>query len=76
MYSRVHFAAGQDVCKPDPSRLRKHLSAIVNFTKFREEKLIPYAEAQERMEAELEIAEQLSRKQHQLVTLPSSQQES
>eukprot|EP00884_Botryococcus_braunii_P004542 jgi/Botrbrau1/14089/Bobra.182_3s0035.1 len=56
----------QDVCKPDPARLRKHLSAIVNFTKFREEKLIPYAEAQERMEAELDISEQLTKRQQQL----------
>ncbi|EIE22059.1 hypothetical protein COCSUDRAFT_9178, partial [Coccomyxa subellipsoidea C-169] len=28
----------QDLCKPDSGRLRRNLSAIINFAKFREEK--------------------------------------
>ena len=45
----------QDIHKPDPARLRRHLSAVVNFAKFREEKLVAYAELQARAEA---LAEQ------------------
>ncbi len=41
----------QDVHKPDSARLRRHLSAIINFAKFREEKLVAYAELQARIEA-------------------------
>ena len=37
----------QDICKPDSIRLRRHLSAVINFAKFREEKLAPYIEMQE-----------------------------
>ena len=29
------FAALRDVFKPEPPRLRRHLSAVVNFAKFR-----------------------------------------
>lgn len=36
----------QDLHKPDPQRLRRNLSAIINFAKFREEKLGIYAELQ------------------------------
>jgi hypothetical protein len=32
----------QDIHKPEPARLRRHLSAIINFAKFREEKLVVY----------------------------------
>ncbi|GBF91237.1 hypothetical protein Rsub_03557 [Raphidocelis subcapitata] len=45
----------KDVHKPDPARLRRHLSAIINFAKFREEKLVAYAELQARLES---LAEQ------------------
>ena len=37
----------RDLYKPDPLRLRRNLSAIINFAKFREEKLIAYTELQE-----------------------------
>jgi kinetochore protein Nuf2 len=40
----------QNLHKPDAVRLRKQLSAIINFAKFREEKLGPYSELQERAE--------------------------
>eukprot|EP00958_Prasinococcus_capsulatus_P007104 scaffold659_cov329-Prasinococcus_capsulatus_cf.AAC.13 len=36
-----------DISKPDPQRLRRHLSALINFAKFREEKLSMYQELQE-----------------------------
>jgi hypothetical protein len=32
----------QDIHKPEPARLRRHLSALINFAKFREEKLVVY----------------------------------
>jgi hypothetical protein len=41
----------QDVHKPETQRLRRHLSAVINFAKFREEKLVAYAELQARRPA-------------------------
>jgi hypothetical protein len=32
----------QDIHKPETARLRRHLSAVINFAKFREEKLVAY----------------------------------
>jgi hypothetical protein len=32
----------QDIHKPESARLRRHLSAVINFAKFREEKLVAY----------------------------------
>lgn len=49
----------QDVYKPDSTRLRRNLSAVINFAKFREEKLVPYTEMQERTISLLEKAEHL-----------------
>lgn len=37
--------------KPDAARLRRNLSAAINFAKFREEKLAAYGEMQEALEA-------------------------
>lgn len=37
----------RDLYKPEPQRLRRNLSAIINFAKFREEKLVAYTELQE-----------------------------
>ncbi len=65
MYSR-----GQDICKPDPARLRRNLSAIINFAKFREEKLAPYAEAQEEADALLDEAARLEDHNARLVRAP------
>ncbi len=39
----------QDVFKPDPQRLRKHLSAIINFARFRDDKATGYQEHQVRV---------------------------
>ena len=36
--SGVRDFSMRDLAKPDPVRLRKHLSAVINFAKFREEK--------------------------------------
>ncbi len=44
----------QDVYKPESVRLRRHLSAVVNFAKFREEKLVAYTEMQAHIDALLE----------------------
>lgn len=41
----------RDLYKPEAQRLRRNLSAIINFAKFREEKLIAYTELQEQFEA-------------------------
>ena len=34
----------KDILTPDPKRVRRHLSAIINFAKFREERLVMYSE--------------------------------
>eukprot|EP00873_Tetraselmis_striata_P024326 jgi/Tetstr1/444590/TSEL_032440.t1 len=49
----------KDLYKPDPTRTRRNLSAIINFAKFREEKLVPYTQLQEEIEAALEERERL-----------------
>eukprot|EP00878_Enallax_costatus_P013072 GHUV01013660.1.p1 GENE.GHUV01013660.1~~GHUV01013660.1.p1 ORF type:complete len:449 (+),score=217.15 GHUV01013660.1:423-1769(+) len=41
----------KDIYKPETARLRRHLSAVINFAKFREEKLVAYSE----MSAELDV---------------------
>ena len=40
----------QDMAKPESSRLRRNMSALVNLAKFREEKLIDYVEGQKTAE--------------------------
>lgn len=40
----------QDLYKPESARFRAHLSGVINFAKFREEKLVPYSELQEASE--------------------------
>lgn len=40
----------KDLHKPDAQKLRRNLSAIINFAKYREEKLIAYTELQEKHE--------------------------
>lgn len=49
----------QDIYKPESQRTRRNLSAIINFAKFREEKLIPYTQLQEQIEACLAEREEL-----------------
>lgn len=46
-YTATHL---QDIYKPDSARLRRHLSAVINFAKFREEKLVAYTEMQGRID--------------------------
>lgn len=58
----------QDICKPDAIRLRRNLSAVINFAKFREEKLVPYAEMQEQTIALLEETEALEETNKDLVS--------
>lgn len=41
----------QDIYKPEMPRLRRQLSAVINFAKFREEKLLAYTEMQAAQEA-------------------------
>ena len=53
--------------KPDANRLRRNLSGIINFAKFREEKLAPYTDMQEAAEHLLEETAQLEEQQLQLV---------
>lgn len=72
----------RDLYKPEPQRLRRNLSAVINFAKFREEKLIAYTELQEHFEnllngkdaAEAQhaalLAELASLKQAQAAALP------
>ncbi|MEW5310121.1 MAG: hypothetical protein WDW38_001949 [Sanguina aurantia] len=49
--SGVKDFSWRDVFKPEPARLRRHLSAIINFAKFREEKLAAYQQMAADMEA-------------------------
>ena len=51
--------AVQDLYKPDSNRLRRNLSGIINFAKFREEKLVPYTDMQESVEHLLEDTAEL-----------------
>ena len=57
----------QDICKPDSARLRRNLSAVINFAKFREEKLGPFTEMQEAAEAQLEESAALEQQKRRLV---------
>lgn len=41
----------QDVQKPEPLRLRRNLSAIINFCKFRDEKVYAFEELNQRLAA-------------------------
>lgn len=45
----------QDLYKPEGPRLRRHLSAILNFAMFREEKLAAYTALQEALEGLLQV---------------------
>ncbi|DBA85310.1 hypothetical protein WJX79_007297 [Trebouxia sp. C0005] len=53
------FNMQQDLYKPDSNRLRRNLSGIINFAKFREEKLVPYTDMQESVEHLLEETAEL-----------------
>ena len=59
----------QDLSTPDSNRLRRNLSAVINFAKFREEKLQPYIEMQEQTASLLEEGEQLMENNKSLVRL-------
>eukprot|EP00898_Chlorokybus_atmophyticus_P007462 jgi/Chlat1/7717/Chrsp66S07191 len=70
--SRLMQASGvsdftfQDIAKPDHKRLRRNLSAVINFAKFREEKLSAYQQLQEQSEATLDRKTQLEEANMQL----------
>ena len=57
----------QDLYKPDSNRLRRNLSGIINFAKFREEKLVPYTDMQESVEHLLEETAELEELNMRLV---------
>lgn len=57
----------QDLYKPDSNRLRRNLSGIINFAKFREEKLVPYTDMQESVEHLLEDTATLEELKFKLV---------
>lgn len=40
----MHDFSMKDLLAPEPKRVRRHLSAVINFAKFREERLVMYAE--------------------------------
>lgn len=46
----------QDVFKPDPARLRRSLCALINFAKFREEKVALVDELEERVAGRVQEA--------------------
>ena len=45
------FSLVKDLYKPESARLRRNLSAIINFAKFREEKLSLFTELQDQSDA-------------------------
>ena len=57
----------QDLYKPDSNRLRRNLSGIINFAKFREEKLVPYTDMQESVDHLLEETAELEELNMRLV---------
>mmetsp|Transcript_29485 Transcript_29485/g.49579 ORF Transcript_29485/g.49579 Transcript_29485/m.49579 type:complete len:456 (-) Transcript_29485:50-1417(-) len=62
----VHDFALADLYKPDPKTVRRTLSAIINFAKFREEKVCTYEELREASEAAAEKRTQLQQENAQL----------
>lgn len=60
----------QDICKPDAIRLRRNLSAVINFGKFREEKFAQYAEMHEQTLELLEETQSLEETNKELASLP------
>lgn len=58
----------QDIYKPDPARLRRHLSGIINFAKFREERLGQYTDLQLESEQLLDDTQQLEEANNALVS--------
>ena len=60
MLESRHFCK-QDISKPEAPRLRRNLSAIINFCKFRDEKVYAFEELNQRLAAlsqEAEAAEE------------------
>eukprot|EP00879_Flechtneria_rotunda_P009721 GHRR01010170.1.p2 GENE.GHRR01010170.1~~GHRR01010170.1.p2 ORF type:complete len:464 (+),score=213.62 GHRR01010170.1:562-1953(+) len=49
----------KDIHKPESGRLRRHLSALINFAKFREEKLVAYSEMSAQLDGLAEEQSQL-----------------
>jgi hypothetical protein len=52
--SCFHIFSAKDLLNPDKKRLQKHLSALINITKFREEKLEVYSQWTKRTDELLE----------------------
>ncbi len=63
----------QDLTKPEEHRLRRQLSAVVNFARFREGKLDLYLEWQAETEGLLEEQAQLQQANAELVRVRGSQ---
>lgn len=49
----------KDIHKPESARLRRHLSAVINFAKFREEKLVAYTEMSSQLDDLLQEQQKL-----------------
>ena len=60
----------QDISKPEPVRLRRHLSAIVNFTRYREDKLNSYIDSQDQLADVMDEAAQVSAERDEVVCWP------
>ena len=69
LFEDVLLLLCQDLYKPDANRLRRNLSGIINFAKFREEKLVPYTDLQESVEHLLEETAGLEELNMQLVCM-------
>jgi kinetochore protein Nuf2 len=71
----VEDCSVRDLTKPDPKRLRRNLSAIINFAKFREDRMGMYAELTaeaEKMEADRDrLADEHDERKRELEDLRS-----
>jgi len=72
----VHDFSLRDVVKPDYPRVRRHFSAIINFAKFREERLERYqqyiTEEDQLLDRKFKTEEEHARMEEQLVNLHTS----
>lgn len=55
----VHDSRIWDIVKPDPSRFKRNMSAVINFAKFREERLQNFTELSNKTEVLIEEREKI-----------------
>mmetsp|Transcript_13300 Transcript_13300/g.17332 ORF Transcript_13300/g.17332 Transcript_13300/m.17332 type:complete len:412 (-) Transcript_13300:910-2145(-) len=64
--SGVHDTRLWDIVKPEAKRFKRNMSAVINFAKFREERLMKFQELSEKTEELFEIREQSELENHKI----------